>query len=174
MTGCIEVCHCEAESQDPAMSPGPVHDGEILCRGGYNPLHGPAPRIKDSFIRKLDLAAGQLSVYRWSEFARFDLAQVVNQLTRCPPRGRETNSLGAVFCASAGALRSIRSPDNEGRAVCIRDECVSDATGGKHPAHAHVALCSVEFPPETDLNSEEFKQVWSEVLRLFRAWQAWP
>jgi hypothetical protein len=80
-----------------------------------------------------------------------------------PDRG----DLFAVLGADVTTVRQIQSRLNEGRAACVRDECVCDAQGSTHPAHAHIGLCNELRDHQLSRDSEDFIQIQQDVRFAF-------
>jgi len=138
MPDCAANCPPEQEPQH-AMSPGLVLDEEDIVRGAFSPMHRTGTgSVKLGAIRNKDLLAGKLSVWRVSPAARTSLDDVYELISDRMP---QDNKMLALLKASAGDLRKITDAKSGARALCVVDECETDADGGAHPAHAHIAIC---------------------------------
>jgi hypothetical protein len=164
---CEVECPLEQVSRDPA-SPGVVEDHEVVCRGAFGKrAHYNSLGVKPNFIRDRDLLLGELSVWRLS-FA--DISEIRNELDKRPPEG---NTLWDIFGINASSIRAIRVPSWEGRVISVLDDCRVDTEGGKHPAHAALAICqSLNLGPE-DKSSPLYVEIRDELARLFKSTVHW-
>lgn len=164
---CAQACPKEAEPRDDA-SPGPIADGEKIARAAFDPSAGSAAKgkIENSVVRKKDLFAGELSVWRLGDTPpSIDLPDLIEFLMR----REEDRTLFAIVWSEAVSIREIRSPLDGSRALCVLDECVTDHEGNKHPAHAHIALCcNVKNSPDFDEKSETFTQIYRDLANLLK------
>jgi hypothetical protein len=168
MNRCKLICEIECVSCDPGISPGPVKDGEYLYRGAYDPMHVKNSRITNGVVQKAALLRGELST--WRETANVSLSDIKIILSKLSP---PNNSLWAILGPNSDDIRAICFPGTSGRALCVRDECLSDRDGGKHEAHVHIALCDQSFPEPRDQQSEYFVQVFRDLVTLFQSRMVW-
>lgn len=138
----MPYCEIELVKVDPD-SPGIVLDEENICRGAYGPppsVHYKAnKRLKVSqLVRTQDLVGGNVSVWRAGDQGHLSQDDLLQQLNLVAPAEQETYLL---FSINVKALRERRIDEHEGRVFCVTDDCVCDAAGNKHPAHASVGLC---------------------------------
>jgi hypothetical protein len=129
-------------------------------------MHMRRSNVAPNFLPKSHLTAGKLSVYRLSNKAAFSKDDVTSEIQKISKPG---NSLAKVLGPQVGDIRNIRVDGIEGRVFCVRDECDTDDNGGKHHAHAHIALCERSFPAPIDKESDDFKQAYADLSTLFRA-----
>jgi hypothetical protein len=165
-------CPCE-ETLQHASSPGLVADDEIVCRGAYDPMHFKKNRIRTNFVKRKDLASGQLSVWRLGRDPNFDaetLAIVLKEVA--PPE----QGLGAIMAAAAGQIRQTTMPDhfpNGQRVFCVADDCRTDDVGGWHPEHATVSLAQInDFAWDQD--SDHFIAAVEALAAILKRKQVWP
>jgi hypothetical protein len=166
-------CPCEDESQHQG-SPGLVADNEIVCRGTYDPMHyRPSGTIKPNFVRKKDLANGELSIWRLERDPAFGVAALADQLTKAGPAG---NTLRAILAATAMQIRELRVPEyfpEDQRVLCVADDCRTDDNGGWHPEHATVSLAQIAGH-EWDEQGDQFGSVAEGLVAIFKAKAVWP
>lgn len=166
---CQGNCSRELTQCDP-ISPGPVQDGEMIARGAFDPTHGEAKKgnIRPSIVPKKDLFADKLSVWRLGDVPQIPVKELVERLKT--ESGART--LYAIVSVQAGDIRQIKVEVDKARALCVLDECDTDHDGGKHPAHAHVALCSSVRasldPGEVGLSSPVFIQICRDLANLIK------
>lgn len=166
---CADTCP-ESCSQDPEISPGPVEDVERVARGAYTPMHGVPSNIRASFVRKKDLKAGTLSVWRISEKTDFDLPKLHARLMEVGP---DNNNLAGFYSAHVEELRAVIEEISRIRAFCIKDECDIDDSGGKHPAHAHIAICKCLSGDGSFYDTPQFEKVADRLIAIFRKRRDW-
>jgi hypothetical protein len=123
-------CFREASHQDP-ISPGKIHDDEILCRAGYS-MHHTDGNPKIGLIRSSDLAKGELSIWREAP-ATAHLSEIVGVLHAASPPAQ---SLDWVFGVRAKELRDLV----EGSPICAVDD-TDCGEGRRHKAHGVLAGC---------------------------------
>ncbi|RYZ82454.1 MAG: hypothetical protein EOP06_21640 [Proteobacteria bacterium] len=129
-------------------------------------MHMRKTNVAPNFLPKSHLQIGKLSVYRLSDKAEFDRSGVVAAIEALP---FEKNSLSKILGPLVREIREVRISGIPGRVFCVRDECDTDDQGGKHHAHAHIALCEHFFPEPIDKDSDFFKQAYADLSTLFRA-----
>jgi hypothetical protein len=157
---CEQECPLEQETQDD-VSPGVVQDEETLCRGAFGKkAHYNSSGVKPALIRDRDFLAGELSVWRLGVAT---LDEVVEQIGKQPP---PENALWDVFGITASAVRAIRVPGRAGRVVSVIDDCRVDDAGGKHPAHAVLAVCRSLNLSLADKGSPSYVEIREELYRL--------
>ncbi len=162
-------CAREEVTQDP-HSPGPVRNVERIARGAYSPNHG-NPRtgnIKPSVIPRNDLLEDRLSVWRLEhEGVGVSPADLINILNANP---EENKTLFMLLWATAKSIREIKYSEQNLAALCVLDECDTDFEGGKHSAHAHIALTTtLKALTEASPDAEDFVQVWRDLSLLMRS-----
>lgn len=163
---CPQICPREAASQDD-FSPGLVESTETLARGAYDPQHGSFGKanIRLALIQKKALAASELSVWRMSDKAPGIRLGRLKAILRIA--GGNQRRLFAVTMAPAGAVREITLSTTGNRALCVVDECICDAAGNKHPAHAHIALCQDLAGKGLTSESVEIVELQQKLRHLF-------
>ncbi|MBB3972507.1 hypothetical protein [Hansschlegelia beijingensis] len=160
------LCEIEREQRDQ-LSPGPVACEERIARGAFAPSAGDArkARISLGIVAKRDLFGDQLSVWRLAgDPPRVRLDELAERLRR----EEAQRTLFAIVWALAQEIRAIRLMGE--KALCVLDECDTDHNGGKHPAHAHIAI-SPGFRAKFQLTSEssEFQQLVRDLANLLKS-----
>lgn len=164
------ICPRETGSQDEA-SPGPVDNGELICRGAYLPDHIRADdRIRMGVLPISHLQKAQLSVYRSGGPYALEYAIALQQLRKVEAQGTKENPrvLAAVLRATACAIRGIHYSGAEVPIRCffIVDECECDQNGNKHPSHAHIGFCCELKKLDEDDEDKMFMTWAQEQLKL--------
>lgn len=169
MSGCLGGCPREQQQQDN-VSLGIIADNEVISRGGfYSSGVDKKGKIRPSLIRKSDLKIGQCSVWRMSPPGLTpDVLIPLLKASRADP-------LLVLASTTAQKIREVTLVSG-GRAFCVVDECDCDQEGGKHPAHAHIALCGVAVAATPELanldplaDTEDFIQAHRDLVLLFKA-----
>ena len=161
---CPSPCCKEQEQRDPA-SPGPISGRERIARAAFDPTAGNANtrNIKAAIVRKKDLFANELSVWRLAGDApRISTTELYYLLQEMDT----TRRLFAFCWAEADTLRELVVDDR--RAVCVLDECTCDAAGNKHPAHAHIGVCEKFRDQDFSEDSAIFTQIHRDLINLLK------
>lgn len=160
MIGCQVNCPKELKSQD-AASFGVVEDEEQIVRAALSPRHVKSQRIKAALIPKNHLFEGHLSVWRYGGRGIPHNA-LVERLGTVPDQ-----ELFALCGLKAGQIRGIKVGTS--RALSVVDECECDRDGGKHEAHAHIALCKTLIAAGMSKEDALFEQTRQELYALFKS-----
>lgn len=130
---CGQICLREQFPRDP-ISPGVVRSTELIHRGFF-PSDRNKTGVKAAAFRKTDLWQGQLSVWRLlADFSIEDLVQILE-----PALVRREERFDEIRSGEAGEIRNYQLRGERG--FSILDDCVYDAVGNKHRAHAQIAIC---------------------------------
>lgn len=151
----------ESKKQHP-QSPGLIGDREIICRGGFNPMHYSNGKPKNSIIRAGELLTGSLSVWRGGTGEYRDFQSAVAEIGKAKPQGQ---TLRSVFAPQAGEIRDIQI-DEAIRVFYVVDDCVIDQDGNSHELHAGIKLC-----PSLNIGDKEddiFIQAKNHLLRVLK------
>lgn len=169
---CPEICPREQGSADPEVSPGPIAGDEEICRGAYDPMHFKREKLKSSFIRANDLLEGKLSVWRVATPPRESagLDDIVKILEGFAPTD---NKLYQVKACTAESVRKLSIATRSGRVFSVIDDCVAYPDGGKHPAHAVIAICEKLEPEKMTKDSELFEEIRNKIHLAFSANTKW-
>lgn len=167
MSACDDGCPREETQQDP-ISIGPIGGSEIIARGGHSPRHGDAVKRKPraALIRGEDLLSGNYSVWR-IEPTGIACMDLVDRLSGVPGQ-----TLFALFAISAEEIRRVRTVAGD-RAFFVVDECECDAEGNKHPAHAHIGICSALIDGGLKREDEVFEQARQDLYGLLKTNPIW-
>lgn len=168
---CESDCPDENQQQDD-VSPGPIDNGEVLCRGAYGKqAHYNSSGVKPAFIRDRDLLAGALSIWRLTGDSEADANEVRQILAgNAPP----PNALWDIFGATAKDIRDIRPPSHPTMQVLhAYDDCSIDDYGGKHPKHGVIALCSETHPAELAKDSPLYVEIRDELFLCLKKNVVW-
>ncbi|MGV8864982.1 MAG: hypothetical protein ACOH2T_27990 [Pseudomonas sp.] len=117
------------------QSPGLIVDDELVCRGGYDPMHYNKGKPKQSIIRAAELLAGSLSVWRGGHGKMSDFIAAVDKIRHGPPN----QVLKQVFAPPAETIRDI-AIEGADRVFYVVDDCRTDVNGGFDILHAGVQL----------------------------------
>lgn len=159
---CPDICPREQISADPEVSPGPIGGAEEICRGAYDPMHFKKGRLKNSFIRPNDLLAGKLSVWRLSQPVELeDLVEILSGFN--PPE----NHLQMIRSSLADDIRNLSIASRDGRVFSVIDDCTAFPDGGKHPAHAVIAICEALEPHTLSKESPLFEEIRNKIHLAF-------
>lgn len=165
---CPDICPLEQATRDTA-SPGPVGAGELIARAAFSPSAGEAQKrkIRTGLVARRDLFADQLSVWRLAGVSPLiPLSDLIDRMIA----EQGDRRLFAVVWAEASQIRKLQRPSDGSRALCLLDECTCDQVGGKHPAHAHIAICqSIRSQPSFNGESEDFIQICRDLSHLLQS-----
>jgi hypothetical protein len=165
------------EEQKPQheVSPGPVSNDELVCRGAFDPRHVKDGKITKAVINNKDLLHGALSVWRLGQGEYGDapeeeaptdvyerkLRHIQGILTENTPEG---STLYSILAPEAGQVRSLSLPDVDGRLFAVIDDCVTDKDNGAHPLHCSIK--PTEHVPVHNAEDEIFQAAKQQLLRL--------
>ena len=167
MTGCVGVCPREQVQLDP-ISIGAIGDDEFVARGAFYPSHtDKAGKVTNQLFKKSDLLQGTGSVWRVAPVGRF-LDELIPELEASRPN----NPLKKVLAVKVGKIRGLMLAAG-GREFSVVDECDSDINGGKHPAHAHIAICKAAIAGVAGIEDPIVIQAHRDLLLLFRNGAVW-
>tara|TARA_R110000868_G_scaffold411715_1_gene707931 strand:- start:159 stop:704 length:546 start_codon:yes stop_codon:yes gene_type:complete len=167
----MTVCVCEKTSQH-AASPALVEGRERIGRGVYFSMHynKAKTRITNQFLKRRDLASGDLSVWRLGEPYGAQVEDVAAILEESGPGGSE---LSHIYYAGAENIRFVEAASvNADQSLCIKDDCTSGPDGECHPAHATIGLADVDGV-DWDPDGTAFREVYESLALLFRKSVAW-
>lgn len=116
MPNCEGACPREQASLGPP-SPGPVLDAEVLCRAAYDPLHIKKGAVQKALIRRSDLVADELSVWRLSAFSQDELQSLSLKIPT-----PANNALDRILGVKAADVRAIRGATKDERAFSILED----------------------------------------------------
>lgn len=137
---CAEICPREQSKRDPD-SPGVVSSDEDIHRAFF-PSDRNTFGIKPSAITAKHLWAGQLSVWRACELVGVNVDQLVGLIDPMIVRNGGAERIDQLRAAPVRLIREHRVDGVGERSFSVLDDCVFDEGGSKHPAHAHIAICS--------------------------------
>lgn len=158
-------CKLEQERQS-ADSHGPVADGELICRGVFDPRHGNSRTrlIKTAIVEKKSLAKGQQSAYRAGRETGWHLEDLRDWLMPQVPSDQVLFQISAV---KAGRIRAISSVAGPG--IRVLDETACDPNDATHPNHVHISPCrSDPNHPLHDPEAPWVRALVEDLANLFR------
>ena len=140
LSGCIGECETSTTHVSDPVSVGPITPDERLYRAAFSPTNANASsgRLKASYIRRRDLWAGELSVWRVNSDGTVGRDDVEGPYKFAPPAKAD---VCAVHYTEAGRVEALRAEGVDGKLFCVIDDVVAGDDGDKHPRHAAIALC---------------------------------
>lgn len=168
MIGCEAVCPLEQTQQDEA-SVGPIAGDEIIVRGAFDPSHGTASthNVKHGVLPVKDLMAGECSVWRLRP-AEESIDALASRLD-----ATRDATLFALVGARADQIRAISFPSG-GRAFCVLDECICDATRTKkHSLHGHISFCRKRVAAGLDATDVDATQAKRDLYLMMKGTMVW-
>ncbi len=135
-------------------------------------MHFSKGKLKNSFIRSNHLLAGELSVWRLSDPPHngANLDQIVDILEGFSP---QENHLQQVKACTVEDVRNLSIPANPGRVFSVIDNCEAYPNGGKHLAHAVIAICEKLNPGSISKDSKLFEEIRNKIHLAFAACTKW-